>query len=613
MMEISQLSVDEATVPSSPKSSGGGLVPSAAKHFASGFATGIRKGFPADDTNCVICSPENGTGAAVEAATRQDYLEKKNSDPGDISGSTKVTPAWRIDRFFVPSLSVQRLAASVIGRRQDPLRWRHPDEAAADESVPAGTFAPEDLSILFGADSIEGHYRRIREALLVARGLYGAEGLRAVGFEFRLVQCERHGHCHRGSCRSTNEMGEAKNDDGRNGRDKSDSPLVESASICHSCVTRLYHIQSSTMISTDNRAKFIADGDMYEEVARLVQENAHEIMATDGNLEWVTVCDDGTKGSTVQALVGSARQLLSAKNTSMLTPPRGRESETRVIAEASSILPIQDDHATHVRDDLRMEPREPSVMSPKARPILLIVTGKGKVRAGVFSRQHLITSGLEPATAVPMVREARRRGMRVVMLDPNARGDKIGLDTITQSVLTLFGDGGPGRALDDDLLSSHQPAESDSRVVGNPVYILAYSAGGGHLVRYLINAANSFIDRVRAIAFIDSTHNIRWVRHDPRLSSLLESPSCVYVRSVDARRDGIEASKYQAGEVVDTDSHWRRRFGALKTFSAGAACHGTATWAAHAQIWEHFDCVGGLSDGSQLRHSQVQETGRYVQ
>merc|ERR1712232_12676 len=67
-------------------------------------------------------------------------------------------------------------------------------------------------------------------------------------------------------------------------------------------------------------------------------------------------------------------------------------------------------------------------------PNLLIATGKGKVRAGVFSRQHLLLSGIECSTALPVVREAKKRGMNIVIVDPNVHGDRLGMITFEKSM-----------------------------------------------------------------------------------------------------------------------------------------------------------------------------------
>ena len=69
---------------------------------------------------------------------------------------------------------------------------------------------------------------------------------------------------------------------------------------------------------------------------------------------------------------------------------------------------------------------------------LIIVTGKGKVRAGIFSRQ-LLCSGMEASTALPMAIEAKKRGMKIFILDPNVRGDRNVMATFEQPMHALFG------------------------------------------------------------------------------------------------------------------------------------------------------------------------------
>ena len=142
------------------------------------------------------------------------------------------------------------------------------------------------------------------------------------------------------------------------------------------------------MITTKNRKEFIADGDHYDAIARIIQEYAQEVMIRDGNLQWTTIEQAGNNNEPIRALVSS----------------RITEDESRLDKE----------------------------------PTLLIATGKGKVRAGVFSRQHLMTSGLECSTAVPIVREAKKRGMNIVMVDPNVHGDRLGMVTFEKSMGKLF-------------------------------------------------------------------------------------------------------------------------------------------------------------------------------
>ena len=141
------------------------------------------------------------------------------------------------------------------------------------------------------------------------------------------------------------------------GEDREDAMELE-----HGCALRLVHVpppaldayRPPTLIEADNYETFIANGRMYDEVARLCMEYAQDLMIDEGDLEWVPICEERS----ISALVsrGYCKQ-------------RGK------------------------------------------RQTLLIITGKGKVRSGIFSRRHIITTGIEASTALPMIREARSRNM----------------------------------------------------------------------------------------------------------------------------------------------------------------------------------------------------------
>ena len=183
-----------------------------------------------------------------------------------------------------------------------------------------------------------------------------------------------------------------------------------------SCQHRLVHIDSNTVITEKNRKQFIADGEMYEVVARLCQEHAQDIMCKEGGLEWVTIETEEdvalrslkhNNREPIQALVNSSHPLLHRRR--------------RQLCQKGSFqtgVDGQDDGKVLLVD----------------RPTLLIATGKGKVRAGIFSRQHLMCSGIECCTAVPMVREALAKRLNVVIVDPNCHGDSLGFCTFQKTM-----------------------------------------------------------------------------------------------------------------------------------------------------------------------------------
>jgi len=552
-------------------------------------------------------------------------------------------------------------AAGAVARTASKVTSASTQKSARTNNEAQTATLGSNQVLIWGATTVEGHYQRIRKILeMTSRGIRGANGLRAAGFEYRMVPCQKHkmheikeaniiGH-HNGAKRidDIQKVSEPrfidindKPDTSRVKRERSQSDagisygvstsfddihrmiivpwhaasagdLVESAAIrernvegftasvsrtsrrlsvssetslstvfgnsdrenetegkesysdeedkknampsfknnemssrnvyaldldpkyCPDCFTRLFHIESNVLISEDNLNRFIANGSMYDEIARLCQEHAQEMMIEEGDLSWQTICDDCTKGNPVRAIVDK-------------------------------------DH------------------SKRPGPILLVITGKGKVRAGIFSRRHILTNGIECSTALPMVREAKRRKMKVAILDPNARGDREGMLTFEASVRALFGHKEWNR--DGQSPEGHGPHTSEHFNPyrhESPMYILAHSSAGGQLVRYLMDQAHHLLPQIAAIVFTDSTHNIQWTNKFESLQRLLESPSCVYLRSSNVRNDdNWEACK--AGDIVKTDAHWERRFGAILTLWAGTPEHSLTNWTSHHLIWSHFD------------------------
>ena len=239
----------------------------------------------------------------------------------------------------------------------------------------------------------------------------------------------------------------------------------------HEAVTRLYHKSTDQVITDENRKRFIADGLMYDAVSNLCQSVAQEIMAEKCQLTWITVCDgksvDGKPREPIRALVGRQSGLNHSHDT------------------------------------------------------FLCATGKGKVRAGIWSRHHLLTTGLEPATALPLLHDARDRGMNCVLVDPNCRGDEFGMETFSTTINTFF----DSKCSRDKIVPSY---------VDGDVFVLAHSAAGGQLVRYLLGQEDSSLtSRIRSVVFTDSTHSIQWLKKHPDLSSFMQSSEVLYIKSAD--------------------------------------------------------------------------------
>ena len=376
-----------------------------------------------------------------------------------------------------------------------------------------------------------------------------------------------------------------------------------------------FHPPTPTMITTGNRQQFIADGLHYELVSTLAQETAQEMMRRTFHLEWITICDDDAFGEHVRALVDHDHRLIL------------EDSENRLAVEELLGVHFQQHTPTTSRED---EKKEDSPLKLNQQPVtksnkstLLIATGRGKVRAGIFSRQHLLTSGVEVGTAWHNVREARERGMGLAIIDPNARGEGEGLETFKKSMNRLFSVVGsdattttttiPSEAVKDVTRRSSSSSSTSNQTPA--IYILAHSASGGQLVRHL-REDPTLLPSIRAIAFTDSTHNVQWCKQDPTIMKFLETNNCLYLRSNDVRSSQscihvssrgkdiackcvacVDTSK-SAGVKADTDTFWEHRFGKIKTLWAGTADHALSNWAAHEPIWRHFGQHLSVDDGN---------------
>ena len=311
--------------------------------------------------------------------------------------------------------------------------------------------------------------------------------------------------------------------------------------------TRLFHIKSNTMMTSKNRNQFISDGPIFDRVAAICQRIAQDKIQKDHSLKFITVgpVDGNNTGnqSPINALVD--HDFGGDKNNN--------SHDTQGQAECT------------------------------ITPILVIVTGKGKSRAGILSMKELIHSGYEYGSATMHVAEAHRRGIKVVCLDPNACGKANGMNVVYQSLNYILFD-------------------CNSRYHNPVYYFLAHSAAGGYLVRYLLKLDDSceekkqqFLSKnLQAIAFSDSTHNVQWAnKHHKILYDFLQSSKCLYIRNDQIRSSEFMSdhdNKYTPGEiVVDKDYFWHRRFGQIPTVWAGTTHHSLVCTVALKVIWKLFD------------------------
>ena len=405
----------------------------------------------------------------------------------------------------------------------------------APPPVPAKYCRPAPRILLAGMETPYQHWDEIYRIIDLVGSRKGKEGLDLIGLEYRRVT-------HYSS--------------------PSSDPNERS-----NYTTELYHISSNEKITLKNRKKFIADGEMYELVVRLAQEHAQKLMVQEGDLEWRSVCEEERLGNPIRLLVSKVHPLSSLSH--------------------------------HEWNDNVVDVGLDDASAPKESKLLLITTGKGKVRAGIFSRQHLLISSIESSTALPMVIGAKHRGMKMAILDPNARGDRNGMATYEQSMTAIFGCahesnecnglGEIGEMYDSDEIDSATLNGSRlSTVPQTSIYALVHSASGSQLAGYLKEKGRHLLPSIKSIAFTDSTHSIQWIKNDESILTLFQSEKSIYVRSSNENRD-YHWDKHKAGDVCKHDPNWVHRFGSVRTIWAGTKDHSLCNWTAIDQIWQHFD------------------------
>ena len=381
--------------------------------------------------------------------------------------------------------------------------------------------------LLHGCTTPEEHWEKHDDVLTRLVESHGNGGLLQAGLTCLLLPCETHRAIEKEETEKNEELSTA---DDAPEHDKSEvsetsavdgQPTQEQHVFCEDCLTKLFHLETNTPVTAENRKQFIADGRMYDEISRCCQDIAHERAMREGDLEWINIVPADEKNPSIRALVSKGYRELPTK------------------------------------------------------PILLLVTGKGMVQAGIFSRQHMMTTGFEPSTAIYQIIEAKKRGWSVVLLDPNARGEKMAIRTIEQSMASMF-----------DFVE-----QQESSICKVPLYIQAHSASGAHVVRYLMDKWHLYLQHIQGFVFTDSTHNIQWCRTKdlPDLRNFLESPACIYFRSSNPSRDDGWEDHCPGQDCIVSDEYWVRRFGKIKTCWAGTTEHSLSDWHARHFIWNHFD------------------------
>lgn len=354
------------------------------------------------------------------------------------------------------------------------------------------------------------------------------------GFDYRFTDAT--------TTTSTNKRDERKVSGGQDGNSNGETQPQE-----FSFTTRLYHTKSDTMITLDNFRKFGLHGKLFDQVSGCCQDIVQQELRDFYRYDVVTI----PTSSHVKGGEGSP--------------------------------PIQAFVSPDLAETLSKDPQTEPQHSPlQQKPILLIMCGKGTSRAGVLSTKQLLLSGMEAGSGVYHILQAYEQEMSVILLDPNAWGENKGMEVVYHSLTYLFG--GETDAVEGPAITA------SAGLSRRPLYILAHSASGGYLTRYLSQgvAREILLNQIRRIAFTDSTHNLQWYKSDTRLWDYLQSQKCLYIRNNSAPLAFGSHHDKRAGEKHEGDHWWHHRFGSIPTVWAGTPKHSLMCWTARHVIWNFF-------------------------
>lgn len=240
----------------------------------------------------------------------------------------------------------------------------------------------------------------------------------------------------------------------------------------------------------------------------------------------------------------------------------------------------------------RVETSRGAVLKSKERheTWLVVVPGKGRVDAGIFSRNLLMKEGLEAGSAMKITSEAVRNGWGLVLLNPNyscpfdSSYAMLNLRTQWEEVVKPL---------------TAAAAVADPSGPSLKIHFLAHSAGGAQLA-CMLGDYDSF-DWLGKIAFTDSTHSLRQVStfKSRGLMHYLQSDNARYYRSNDSLfpvseypymtpftlEDNARSSQ-ESARVRTEQKYWSDRFGNIPTYFCGTAEHARTTWKAEDDIVE---------------------------
>ena len=193
--------------------------------------------------------------------------------------------------------------------------------------------------------------------------------------------------------------------------------------------------------------------------------------------------------------------------------------------------------------------------------LMVLIHGSGVVRAGQWARRLIINNNLKCGTQLPYIERAKQEGYAVIVLNTN---------------LNHVEENGQKKPIP----GNGQPEEHGMYVWKNiinklpakHIALVAHSYGGivtTHLAREF---AEEFNERVFAIAFTDSVHNLQWQQAPESVHNLFQQRAQNWVASDEKLDTPVRAARRDAPCV-----------------SAGHDTHEWTSWSAIESIFAFFN------------------------
>ena len=289
---------------------------------------------------------------------------------------------------------------------------KHSSSPEVTAAVSSSSSIPP-ANLLHGCSTLEEHNEIIRHVISSSlssaqSSIGGEEQLKTLGFEYRFVPCcsahashdiMNENNCHQCATRLfyVGRQGQRKRrEEQRENKhvDAQDDEQSNADKVCNKKQKdenseqqkQRHQEEDAIMITPTNRQQFIANGAMYDAIATCSQQVVHDKMCTAFDLQWVTVCDEQQQH--IRALVDKDHTMLLEEDENRWVVQEllmNNDNEEKKDDDDDDDDDEDEDSSAMIKSTSKIKP---PTSTNRTKATLLIATGRGKVRAGIFSRHH---------------------------------------------------------------------------------------------------------------------------------------------------------------------------------------------------------------------------------